>query len=53
MAAEATERVTFEDVASKIANGEPPKWLLIGLNHFSKFIRLEPELTIKRVQGDR
>jgi hypothetical protein len=44
MMAEAT---AFEDVASKIANGKTPKWLLIGLNHFSKFIRLEPELTTK------
>jgi hypothetical protein len=45
MRAEAT--ATFEDVASKIANGNPPEWLLIGLNHFSNFIRLEPKLTSK------
>jgi hypothetical protein len=45
MRAEAT--VTFADVATKIANGNPPPWLLIGLNHFSKFIRLEPKLTSK------
>ena len=44
MAAEAT---TFEDVASKIANGNPPPWLLTGLNYFSKFIQLEPKLTSK------
>lgn len=47
MRAEATEAVTFEDVASKITNGDPPEWLLIGLNHFSKFIQLEPKLTSK------
>ena len=47
MRVEATEAVTFEDVARKIANGNPPPWLLIGLNHFSKFIRLEPKLTSK------
>jgi len=35
----------IEDVANKIANGETPKWLLMGLDHFSKFIRLKPELT--------
>jgi hypothetical protein len=45
MRAEAT--ATFEDVASKIANGDPPPWLLIGLNHFSEFIQLEPKLTSK------
>jgi hypothetical protein len=45
MRAEAT--ATFEDVASKIANGKTPKWLLIGLNHFSKFIRPESKLTSK------
>ena len=39
--------MTFADVASKITNGDPPKWLLIGLNHFSKFIQLEPKLTSK------
>ena len=38
---------TFADVARTIAKGEPPKWLLIGLNHFSKFIRPEPKLTSK------
>jgi len=47
MTAEAT---AFEDVASKIANGKTPKWLLTGLNHFSKFIRLEPELTSKEAR---
>ena len=47
MMAEATEGVTFADVASKIANGDPPPWLLIGLNHFSKFIQLETKLTSK------
>lgn len=36
---------TFADVARAIAKGKSPPWLLIGLNHFSKFIRLEPELT--------
>jgi len=40
----------FEEVASKIANGKTPKWLLIGLNHFSKFIRLEPKLTSKEAR---
>src|SRR5262245_9749316 len=40
------EGTTFLDVANKITSN-PPKWLLIGLNHFSKFIRLEPELTSK------
>jgi hypothetical protein len=49
MRAEAT--VTFEDVATKIANGNPPPWLLIGLNHFSKFIQLEPKLTSKEDRG--
>lgn len=38
---------TFGDVARAIAKGKSPPWLLIGLNHFSKFIRLEPELTSK------
>jgi hypothetical protein len=47
MKTEATERVTFADVANKITNGDPPEWLLIGLNHFSKFIQLEPKLTSK------
>src|SRR5262249_101604 len=43
-----TEGTSFLDVASKIANGDPPEWLLIGLNHFSKFIQLEPKLTSKQ-----
>jgi len=28
----------FVDVAHRIAKGEPPLWLLIGLNHFSRSI---------------
>src|SRR5262249_6951305 len=35
----------FLDVARTIAKGEPPTWILIGLDHFSKFIRLKPKLT--------
>lgn len=30
--------VTLRNVANKIANDEPPLWLLLGLNHFSKYI---------------
>src|SRR5262245_57432741 len=26
----------FEDVGRKIARGDPPLWLLVGLNHFSE-----------------
>jgi hypothetical protein len=37
----------FLAVARTIAKGEPPQWLLIGLNHFSKLIRLKPKIKSK------
>jgi hypothetical protein len=45
--AQTTTDATFLAVANKIANGEPPLWLLLSLNHFSKFIVLEPQLKSK------
>ena len=50
MKTEATERGRSRMLPSKITNGEPPEWLLIGLNDFSKFIQLEPELTQKSTE---